>query len=217
MIDLFPHVRATLKASTFFASTLSGFLDSSSRFKVFIDGEAPTAETPFITVNIEPGEMNGLNDWSQPFVTFSVHGPDTARPKLWRISREIPAVFRALSAFAAVQQTFTANATTDVLTAAQHGLRDGDIVTVSSSTTLPGGLAAATDYYVRDGGIDTLKLSTTEGGSAIDITSAGSGTHKIIQNAVPFELLGPAIFDQGQDPVTENVVVSVALRFGIDS
>lgn len=217
MIDVFPHARATLKASTFFSTTLSGFLDSSSRFKVYIDGEAPTDETEFITVNIEPGDMHRLNDWSQPFVTFTVHGPDTARPRLWRIAREIPAIFRALSAFATVQQAFTANADTDVLTAAQHGLRDGDVVTAASSGTLPGGLAVSTEYFVVQSAIDTLKLSATEGGSALNITDAGAGTHKIVLNAVPYELTGPAIFDQDTDPVTELVAVSVALRFGIDA
>lgn len=215
MIDLYPHVRATLKASTFFSTTLSGFLDASSRFKVFIDGEAPTDETPFITVNIEPGDMHRLNDWSQPFVTFSVHGLDTDRPMLWAIAREIRTIFKDLSAFVSVQQSFTASVS-DVITAAKHGLKNSDIVTVSSSGTLPAGLSAATNYYVISATIDTLSLSATEGGAAVNITTTGSGTHKLIQQAIPYELTGPALFDQGQNPVTEHVVVSVALRFGID-
>lgn len=55
--------------------------------------------------------------------------------------------------------TFTANAGTDVLTHAAHGLADGDVILVSSTTTLPGGLAANTAYVVRDATTDTFKLA----------------------------------------------------------
>jgi len=47
-----------------------------------------------------------------------------------------------------------------------------------AATTLPAGLAASTDYYVvnLDAGNNRFKLSSTSGGTAIDLTSTGSGS-----------------------------------------
>lgn len=77
--------------------------------------------------------------------------------------------------------TFTANTSTEVLTvSAAHGLAVGDRVRVSSTTTLPAGLAAATDYYVLTvPSTTTLTVSATIGGSAVNITDTGTGTHTI--------------------------------------
>lgn len=74
---------------------------------------------------------------------------------------------------------FTAVAATDLLTSTAHGLAVGDIIQFSSSTTLPAGLEPNTDYFVIASGLtaDDFKVSTTLGGSAVDITSTGTGTH----------------------------------------
>lgn len=77
---------------------------------------------------------------------------------------------------------FTANASTEVITATAHGLYDGDKVVLTTTGTLPAGLATATDYWVRDRSANTLKLSETAGGEAVDITDTGSGTHTITRN-----------------------------------
>jgi hypothetical protein len=74
--------------------------------------------------------------------------------------------------------TFTA-ATTDIITATAHGLTAGTRITVSSSTTLPAGLAASTNYYLRDVTTNTFKVSLTPNGSAVDITDTGTGTHTL--------------------------------------
>lgn len=78
-----------------------------------------------------------------------------------------------------VSKTFTADAASDVCTAALHRMQDGQQVKLTSTTTLPGGLSLETVYYVRDSAANTFKLAATSGGSAIDITSAGTGTHTI--------------------------------------
>ena len=80
-------------------------------------------------------------------------------------------------------QTFTA-ATTDICTAAAHGLLTGDQVQVSSATTLPACLSAATYYYVVKLTDNTFKLSTTLAGAVagtglVDITDTGTGAHTI--------------------------------------
>jgi hypothetical protein len=56
-------------------------------------------------------------------------------------------------------------------------LKNGQQVFVSSTTTLPGGLSASTRYYVVNAEDDTFQLSAEHDGDAIDLTSAGSGTH----------------------------------------
>lgn len=79
--------------------------------------------------------------------------------------------------------TFTADAGTDTLTfdGGISDFLDDQTVKVATSDTLPAGLSGATTYYLinvdRDAG--TCQLSTSEGGSAVNITDAGTGTHTI--------------------------------------
>lgn len=81
--------------------------------------------------------------------------------------------------FAAESGTeFTTDFTTDFLTSASHGLSNADRVMVYSSTTLPAPLAAKTVYFVVEKTTNTFKLSLTSGGSAINLTDDGTGTHK---------------------------------------
>lgn len=75
--------------------------------------------------------------------------------------------------------TFTVDTATDIITSTSHGLIDGTIVHVASTTTLPTGLSANTVYYVISATSSTFKLSLTSGGGAIDISSTGSGTHSV--------------------------------------
>lgn len=75
--------------------------------------------------------------------------------------------------------TFTANASTDTLTASDHQLADGARVRLTTTGTLPAGLSTGTDYYVIERTGDTFQLAATEGGSAIDVTDTGSGTHTV--------------------------------------
>jgi hypothetical protein len=73
--------------------------------------------------------------------------------------------------------TVTADASTDVLAATDHGYQNGTCLKFTTTGTLPGGLATSTRYYVRDRTQHTFKVSATRGGAPIDLTSAGSGTH----------------------------------------
>lgn len=78
--------------------------------------------------------------------------------------------------FDGVSHTFTADAGTDTFTSAAHGLTNGDIIYVASTVSLPTGLSINTKYYVVNKATSTFQLSATKGGSAIDISSAGTGT-----------------------------------------
>ncbi|MBL9115507.1 MAG: hypothetical protein JNJ83_10925 [Verrucomicrobiaceae bacterium] len=81
--------------------------------------------------------------------------------------------------------TVTANASTNKLLRDNHGLSNGALFRLSTTGTLPGGTAAATDYYVVNAGDDDLQLATTPGGSAIDLTDTGSGTHSLLLPVAP--------------------------------
>jgi uncharacterized phiE125 gp8 family phage protein len=74
--------------------------------------------------------------------------------------------------------SFTASDTTDVLTTSGRNYATGEKVrlAVSEGGALPGGLSLDTDYYVVGASSNTLQLAATSGGSAIDLTSSGSGT-----------------------------------------
>jgi hypothetical protein len=75
--------------------------------------------------------------------------------------------------------TFTVDTTTDLLHSVGHGLTEGRVIRMATTTTLPAPFAAATSYYVIATGLtaDDFKVSATMGGSAIDITTTGTGTH----------------------------------------
>jgi len=76
-------------------------------------------------------------------------------------------------------QTFTTSASTDKATCVAHSLRANDQIIVSTTTTLPAGLSASTRDFVRDGKPNSFKFSLEPNGAVVDITSAGSGTHRL--------------------------------------
>ena len=77
--------------------------------------------------------------------------------------------------------TCTVTTSSNTVTALGHRLDDDDTVEFKTSNTLPAGLALSTTYYVIGSNIDagTFKVSTSSGGSEVNITNTGTGTHKI--------------------------------------
>jgi hypothetical protein len=75
--------------------------------------------------------------------------------------------------------TSISNASPAVLTKTAHGLSVGDAIVLSTTGALPTGLTAGTVYYVISAGFgaNAFEVSTTPGGSAVNTSSAGSGTH----------------------------------------
>jgi hypothetical protein len=86
--------------------------------------------------------------------------------------------------------TFTADDATDIcaFTSSNINMLPYSTVQVSSTTTLPAGLSAATNYFVIKLTDSTFKLATSYAnavaGTAIDITSTGTGTHTV-NNLLP--------------------------------
>ncbi len=77
---------------------------------------------------------------------------------------------------------FTANASTEVMTAAAHGLLDCDgPFQLTTTTTLPAGLALLTDYWVIRIDANTFywasSLANAAAGTKVSVTDTGTGTH----------------------------------------
>lgn len=79
-------------------------------------------------------------------------------------------------------QTFV-RSSGNILTGASHGFDTGQKVRVSTTNTLPAGLSINTDYYVIVLTTSTYSLATSLAnallGTAIVLSSAGTGTHTI--------------------------------------
>jgi hypothetical protein len=88
----------------------------------------------------------------------------------------------------AVAQTVTiSNASPAVFTQAGHGLSVNQAVVFTTTGVLPAGLTAGTTYFVIPAGFTTgaYEVALTPGGTAINTSNAGSGTHTATSNA-PF-------------------------------
>lgn len=91
--------------------------------------------------------------------------------------------------------TFTAAA--NVITATSHGLSNGTIIFVQTTVTLPTGLSANTPYYVIASTTNTFQVALTLGGSAVTISSGGSGTQSYSTSFKVPDLRGRIVMNAG--------------------
>lgn len=101
----------------------------------------------------------------------------------------------------AINTISSVNTGTDTLTSNAHGYKNGTIVQIAASTTLPAPFVALTDYFVIGVTTNTFQLATTFLGSAINITTSGSGTITTrgvnafcFNDITPNSLLGSTIY-----------------------
>lgn len=73
----------------------------------------------------------------------------------------------------------TFDASTNKVALVAHGYQDGEAIKFSTTGTLPAELTAGTTYYVINKTTDDFQLSEELGGEVIDLTDAGTGTHKV--------------------------------------
>ena len=144
MIDV-PSLRGALKQSSYFQTTLGGFADSENRFKVFRHGEAPSIESQYVTIEMQPVRRDRRTGWNLFTAIFHVTGSDTDRFALKTIAHAISDIFEA-------------------------------------TDTLPEVVGEEVEYP-----------------------------------ALKYELIGDAVFDDGTNPVTDEITESVALTFGIQA
>ena len=113
--------------------------------------------------------------------------------------------------------TCTADASADTINkGTDDGFADNDTVQFTNSGgALPAGLAAGTQYFVRDAAAATLKVSETFGGSAVNITGTGSGTHTIYQN-INGMTSGPITIDSGTVTIPSGSTWNIIQRIRND-
>lgn len=139
-------------------------------------GGSPAATDPAIsgglTLSVQFGILGEKEVIAQAEISVKSTAGSTAQVSAWleHGGNRVPVATNGGTLFTA--------AVTDVVTSAGHGLANGDVLILTTSNTLPAGLSAGTAYYVRDTTTDTFKLAATSGGSAIDITDTGTGTHR---------------------------------------
>lgn len=144
---------------------------------------------------------------------------DVVRAKLWIEGGEGSAPALDIDSIGDASMDFTADAGTDVCTvASDHGLVNANIVTVTNSGgALPAGLSAGTNYYVISATATTFKVSLTEGGGAVDITDAGTGTHTFHRHASIVTIDDVGVADTSPATVTvrfhQNDTVDLAAGF----
>lgn len=92
---------------------------------------------------------------------------------------------------------FTVDAASNEIIHVAHGKSTNDRVHFSTTTTLPGGLSATIVYCIISTTTDRFKISTTCGGSEVDITSTGSGTHSDYFNFLVPDTRGRALIGAG--------------------
>lgn len=79
----------------------------------------------------------------------------------------------------------TVDAGTDLFTGTSHGLSAGMAVLFECiDGIMPTGITAATEYYVIASGLtaNDFRVSATLGGSTVNVSSAGSGTIRVMQS-----------------------------------
>ncbi len=106
----------------------------------------------------------------------------------------------------AVQTLSTVTIGTDSILLTAHGYQTGDgPLQVDSTTTLPAGLAADTDYWIVRVDVNNiqfaLSLGDAEAGIVVDITGTGTGTHTIGGN----DGTGAVGFTPAHPPAADNV------------
>jgi hypothetical protein len=68
------------------------------------------------------------------------------------------------------------NVTSNVFSSTAHPYQNGDVVTLSTTGTLPSPLVSTRDYWIVERATNSYKLALTNGGAAIDITTTGSSS-----------------------------------------
>lgn len=103
------------------------------------------------------------------------------------------------------------DATNNKLTLSDHGYCNGDIVQLTTTNTLPGGLSLLTNYYVVGVGNGFFQLASSLGGAAIDLADAGTGVHTV--SGVGVSVTSPA--NLGEVTVTLHDLVTAELLAGV--
>lgn len=154
------------------------------RGKSFFSKQDIVLEPNLATFDIEVSTI-GVAQQREDFFTYTARFTPTG--KLSDLAAYYPFANRNVGELMHLVETMGAvSATGDTVTVTSHRFRAGHGVRVASFGTLPAGLSASTQYYIGVVDADTVSFHTTEANaialtSPVNITDAGTGTHKIIE------------------------------------
>jgi hypothetical protein len=110
--------------------------------------------------------------------------------------------------------TYTANSTTDILTATGHDFVNGVPVRFTNTGgALPGGIVADTDYFVVNVSGDNFQISATVGGAVVALTSNGSGTNIVTERRLGD---GDVSTDLIREYTDASIIWDVLVRHEVD-
>ena len=155
-------------------------------------------DTDDVLISLLQNTNQSTRDWSLFFperVDISASDPYDVDISYVTLPEDVVAFLGISSAATVAASTFTSAdynltpdktfATTDVntgtekITITSHGLLNGDPVQFTTTSALPGGITAGTTYYIINKTANDFEISTTVGGSAVNLTSQGTGTHTL--------------------------------------
>ena len=185
--------------------TWSGTQGSAKQNLLIADGSQLTGATTSLITIATATPSSGPNHYDDPTNWTLGHVPNTLEEVLFDLGSSD--CLYGLNQIAVV----TANASTDTVTwallaggSAGNGATAGSfqanqtVYFTNAGGGLPGGISAGTAYYLvnvnRDNG--TAQLATSAGGTPLDITTAGTGTHTMgarVASIVQTERFGGAI------------------------
>lgn len=145
----------------------SGFLDIALASEFLTDLRIGVATPGSTTQNIRFADLEQVNIVRSDLRTLE---------HLFYYCHSLQSVVNvATSTKAASTLSVTFTDTGDLVTSAGHGLSNGDTVIVSLLTSTTG-ITVDTRYFVISATADTFQLSTSYGGTAVALTTNGSGT-----------------------------------------
>ena len=149
-----------------------------------ISHSANTSTTNLTSIQLGVCTFNTTTD----VVNYVGHGLVTGDFVYFKTTGKLPGYIRKSIASTKVKIS-TAKEFKNCFILKEHGFRTGEEVYVTTSGTIPAPLVSGTTYYVIESNNDTFMLATSlancDTQTAIDLTSAGTGTHTIYSRLKP--------------------------------
>lgn len=130
-----------------------------------VSGGSPAYARKAVTFSAAAGGSRALS----AAVTFDVPASTIRWFGFWSSG-----VYVGYASNGGTQLLFQIDVTNNLVRSTAHGLANGTKVAFFNST-VPGGLTEGTVYFVVNATTDAFQVAATSGGSAISITSTGSG------------------------------------------
>lgn len=179
---LITAARSQVEASTTRRLVTRGLRATMSGFPCEIELQSPARKVTSVSYLDEAGATQTVD--SDDYVVDLATLPAiiiNAFEAIWPVTYEHPAAV-TVDYITGHGTKFTADQSTETLTAANHPFADGDPVQVfNSGGALPTGLSAGSTYYVINSADGALKLSATVAGSAVNLTGNGTGNNFLLR------------------------------------